>query len=94
MASRKVLVAVVIAIVLAAPVASAAPTAAQRETARRLMDEGKERARVGDKDRALEAYQKAHDLMKVPTVGTIIFTDWFASAYCRALKSDGGFGYC
>ena len=33
------------------------------------MDEGKERSRTGDKDRALEAYQKAHDLMKVPTTG-------------------------
>jgi len=49
--------------------AMAAPTAAQRETARRLMDEGKERARVGDKERALQAYQKAHDLMKVPSTG-------------------------
>jgi hypothetical protein len=47
----------------------AAPTAGQRETARRLMDEGKERTRVGDHDRALEAYRKAHDLMKVPTTG-------------------------
>lgn len=33
------------------------------------MDEGKERTRVGDKERALDAYQKAHDLMKVPTTG-------------------------
>lgn len=49
--------------------ASAAPTAAQKETARRLMDEGKERTRNGEKERALEAYQKAHDLMKVPTTG-------------------------
>lgn len=49
--------------------ASAAPTAAQRETARRFMDEGKERLRAGDKERALEAYQKAHDLMHVPTTG-------------------------
>ena len=49
--------------------AVAAPTAAQKETARRLMDEGKERTRNGEKVRALEAYQKAHDLMKVPTTG-------------------------
>jgi hypothetical protein len=49
--------------------AAAAPTAAQKETARRLMDEGKERSRTGEKERALEAYQKAHDLMKVPTTG-------------------------
>ena len=33
------------------------------------MDEGKERTRTGEKERALEAYQKAHDLMKVPTTG-------------------------
>ncbi len=49
--------------------AFAAPTAAQKETARRLMDEGKERAKNGENERALEAYQKAHDLMKVPTTG-------------------------
>ena len=33
------------------------------------MDEGKERMRAGEKDRAREAYQKAHDIMKVPTTG-------------------------
>ena len=49
--------------------AMAAPSAAERETARRLMDEGKERSRSGDKERAVEAYQKAHDIMKVPTTG-------------------------
>ena len=67
MGSRAILLAV--AIVLAAPQAMAAPTAAQRETARRLMDEGKERMRAGEKERAVEAYQKAHELMKVPTTG-------------------------
>jgi hypothetical protein len=36
------------------------------------MDEGKERTRTGDKERALEAYQKAHDLMKVPTTGMFL----------------------
>jgi hypothetical protein len=49
--------------------ALAAPSAAERETARRLMDEGKERMRSGEKERAVEAYQKAHDIMKVPTTG-------------------------
>ena len=49
--------------------AMASPSAAERETARRLMDEGKERTRAGEKERALEAYQKAHDIMKVPTTG-------------------------
>jgi len=62
------LVLVAVAVTAAAP-ALAAPTAAQRETARRLMDEGKERMRAGDKERAVQAYQKAHDLMHVPTTG-------------------------
>ena len=70
MGSREILLG--IAIFLAAPHVMAAPSAAQRETARRLMDEGKERARAGDKDRAVEAYQKAHDLMKVPTTGVAL----------------------
>lgn len=55
-------------LLLASP-ALAAPTAAQRETARRLMDEGKERMRAGEKERAIEAYKKAHDLMHVPSTG-------------------------
>lgn len=57
------------ALVCVASPALAAPTAAQRETARRLMDEGKERTRTGDKERAVEAYRKAHELMRVPTTG-------------------------
>ncbi len=61
--------AVLLTIVSSSSRASAAPPAAQKETARRLMDEGKERTRNGEKERALEAYQKAHDLMKVPTTG-------------------------
>ncbi len=52
--------------------AMAAPNAAERETARRLMDEGRERSRVGDKERAVEAFQKAHDIMKVPTTGVAL----------------------
>jgi len=73
MASRtRLLLAAAAAILTVASSASratAAPTAAQKETARRLMDEGKERSRTGDKERALEAYQKAHGLMKVPSTG-------------------------
>lgn len=57
------------ALLLLAPSAFAAPTAAQRETARRLMDEGKERMKQGDKERGVEAYQKAHDIMHVPSTG-------------------------
>jgi hypothetical protein len=68
---RRIFLAAAVALMAAtaASPAIAAPSAAQRETARRLMDEGKERTRVGDKERAAEAYRKAHDLMKVPTTG-------------------------
>jgi hypothetical protein len=69
MGSRRIAVALVIATLGMTSLAHAAPTAAQRETARRLMDEGKERMRAGEKERAVEAYQKAHDLMHVPTTG-------------------------
>ena len=69
MGSRGVLLALALAQALVTIPALAAPSAAQRETARRLMDEGKERTRAGEKERALEAYRKAHDLMKVPSTG-------------------------
>jgi hypothetical protein len=69
MGSRGIFLSVVLVTALATAPALAAPTAAQRETARRLMDEGKERTRAGEKERALEAYRKAHDLMKVPSTG-------------------------
>lgn len=70
MGSRRLFCAAAIVLAASMPAtALAAPSAAQRETARRLMDEGKERMRVGDKERAVEAYRKAHDLMKVPTTG-------------------------
>lgn len=69
MDSRTIALAACAAFLLLAPSALAAPTAAQRETARRLMDEGKERTKQGDKERALEAYQKAHDIMHVPSTG-------------------------
>lgn len=64
--------AAVVLMTAAASPAMAAPSAAQRETARRLMDEGKERTRSGDRERAVEAYRKAHDLMKVPTTGVAL----------------------
>jgi hypothetical protein len=69
MGSRRRAIVVAIALALAAPNALAGPTAAQRETARRLMDEGKERTKAGDLPKALDAYKKAHDLMHVPTTG-------------------------
>ena len=59
-----------LAAVLAVPsAAEAAPTAAERETARRLMDEGKARLKANEVARAIEAFQKAHDIMHVPTTG-------------------------
>lgn len=73
MGSRQLLVAVAIVVAASAPSSvMAAPSAAQRETARRLMDEGKERTRVGDKERAALAYLKAHELMRVPTTGVAL----------------------
>jgi hypothetical protein len=48
---------------------AAPPTAAEKETARRLMDEGKTRLKVNDNVRAIDAFQKANDIMHVPTTG-------------------------
>jgi len=45
------------------------PTAAERESARRLMDEGKEKTKSKDLEGALVAYGKAHGIMHVPTTG-------------------------
>jgi hypothetical protein len=78
MGSRHVLLALAIALglsttsaVLPRPAfaAPAKPTAAQRETARRLMDEGKAHTHEGDLPGALDAYKKAHAIMHVPTTG-------------------------
>lgn len=58
------------ALLLVANAAVAAPPGPQeRETARRLMDEGKSRTKSGELSRALEAYSKAHEIMHVPTTG-------------------------
>lgn len=58
----------------AATTASAAPQAGdkEREAARALMDEGKARTKSGELMRALEAFQKAHELMHVPTTGMAV----------------------
>jgi hypothetical protein len=69
MASRASAYAVAFAVLLVGSSAASAPSPAQRETARRLMDEGKDRTREGDMPRALDAYQKAHDIMHVPSTG-------------------------
>lgn len=55
--------------ILVVSAAEAAPSSAERESARRLMDEGRERTKRGDYQRALDAFKKANDLMKVPSTG-------------------------
>jgi hypothetical protein len=53
----------------AAAVAHAEPTAAEKETARSLVDEGDKRIEAGDLEGALKAYRAAHAIMGVPTTG-------------------------
>ena len=80
MASRKIwsltLAAALAAALAVSSVAEAAPTAAERETARRLMDEGKARLKANEVARAIEAFQKAHDIMHVPTTGMALAWGW------------------
>src|SRR5260370_39928772 len=49
--------------------ASADPTAADRETARSLMQEGRELREKGDLQGALKRFQAADGIMHVPTTG-------------------------
>jgi hypothetical protein len=49
--------------------ALAAPTQADKETARTLMDQGDAQTEAKDYAAALKLYQAAHDLMGVPTTG-------------------------
>jgi hypothetical protein len=49
-----------------------APSAADKETARGLMDRGDELTQKGDHARALEAYEGAYAIVKVPTTGTAV----------------------
>lgn len=74
-------VALAVALLLAAPTAMAAPTSAERETARRLMDDGKARTKAGDLTHALEAYQKAHAIMGVPTTGMAVAKTHYAMGH-------------
>lgn len=70
MASTRTIWVVSLAAVLSVTrLASAAPSPAERETARRFMDEGKARLKADEIGRAIEAFQKAHDIMHVPTTG-------------------------
>ncbi len=61
-----------LSLALVASTSFAAPTMAQREEARRKMDEGRSSAKAGDHQRALEAFSAAHDLMHVPTTGLAV----------------------
>ncbi|MBX3232283.1 MAG: hypothetical protein KIT84_21910 [Labilithrix sp.] len=74
MASRTRLCAFVVgALLFAAPSdVAAAPSAAERETARRHMDEGTAAMKTGEHRRALEAFSKAHEIMHVPTTGLAV----------------------
>ena len=54
---------------LLGPLAMAAPTEADKETARSLMDQGDAKAEAKDFAAALKLYQAADDLMGVPTTG-------------------------
>jgi hypothetical protein len=49
--------------------AAATPSAAERETARSLMDEGDQLVARGDLKAALTRYESAHAIMHVPTTG-------------------------
>lgn len=69
MASRRIaiLVAVVIGAATAGTASASGPTAAEKETARALMDEGHARVDRGDNKGALESFRAADALMNVPT---------------------------
>lgn len=58
-----------VTLLLWAASASAAPTVAERETARSLMEEGDHLSAQGDTQGALAKYQAAHAIMHVPTTG-------------------------
>jgi hypothetical protein len=67
MASSRALLAIVAVSLLVATAARAAPTAADRETARSLMQEGRELRSKGDLSEALKRFKAADDIMHVPT---------------------------
>jgi hypothetical protein len=56
-----------LAILLVTSAASGAPTAADRETARNLMEQGRDARDKGDLKEALKRFQAANDIMHVPT---------------------------
>lgn len=69
MPPRKIRPFLVAALLAASGVAGASPSVAEREAARRFMDEGKAHLKANDIGRAIESFQKAHEIMHVPTTG-------------------------
>ncbi len=69
MISRRIGPRLIVAFVLLAPVALAAPTPAEKETARRLVREGRTKVKAGDIRGALEDFKAAHEVMNVPATG-------------------------
>jgi hypothetical protein len=69
MGSRFAACACLVAALGIAPMARAQPSAADRETARSLMDEGRELRDKKDLKAALDRFQRADDIMHVPTTG-------------------------
>ena len=57
------------ALLYPAPARAAEPSAADRETARALVIEGRQKLGNGDHEGARKAFQAAHELMGVPTTG-------------------------
>lgn len=66
---RRPHIAVLALVATLASTAAAEPTAADRETARGLMDQGKARIAENDLPGALRAFSGAHAIMNVPTTG-------------------------
>ncbi len=67
--TRRLAAAVGLALVLGAGLAHAEPTAADKETARRLMQEGRGKRDANDLQGALKSFQAADAIMQVPTTG-------------------------
>lgn len=65
----RTLAAALLVLLVSATAMADEPTAAQKETARRLMAEGRARRAANDRKGELEAFQAANDLMHVPTTG-------------------------
>lgn len=61
--------AIVLALACMTRAAHAAPTAAERETARQLMEDARDKVERSDLKGALESFKAADDIMQVPTTG-------------------------